>query len=340
MPIDAIYYDGQSSRRREVQLSLDGDTLRIHGKDFQRNDAITSVTIPRSLAGTPRQILFADGGRLDIADHQQFTVLLPAENRSLPAKLEASWLHAGLALLLTLGFVAGAYFWGLPYAAEQAAAKVPDYLLTKMDQQFFDNPLGQSLFHASTLSLQRQQIFVGKIQALRLPLNVKPDSIQFRRSPAIGANAFALPGGSLVILDELVNLAADDEEIIAVVMHELGHVNGRHALRQMFQASAVGLLVAWYIGDTSSLLAAAPTALLQTRYSRQFEQQADEFAALALTANGIPDGQRHPCRQTGRYPGKDRNPRWRSAGSGAKLRLDTRLSVHPSQYGAQNQTAA
>lgn len=289
MQISAIYYDGESSRRRQVLLSLNGDTLQVHAPDFHRSDALTSVTIPRSLAGTPRLILYADGGRLEIADHQEFAALLPAENRSLLAKLEASWLHAGLALLLSLGFVAGFYLWGLPYAAEQAAAKIPGYLLTKMDQQFFDNVIGQALFKPSNLSPQRRQTLVDKIQAMHLPaLNIKPDSIQFRSSPAIGANAFALPGGSMVLLDELVNLASDDDEIIAVVTHEIGHVSGRHALRQMFQASAVGLLMAWYIGDTSSLLATAPTMLLETRYSRQFEQDADEFAARTLAANGIP----------------------------------------------------
>ncbi len=290
MQINAIYYDGQSSRRREVQLSLDGDTLQLYGENFRRRDALSSVTIPRSLAGTPRLILYADGGRLEIADHQQFAALLPAENRSLLARLEASWLHAGVALAMTLAFVAGLYLWGLPYAAEQAAAKIPDTLLKKMDQQFFDNVISQTLFKPSALPPERQQALRDKIQALHLPLHLKPDSIHFRSSPAIGPNAFALPGGSMLILDELVNLASDDDEIMAVATHEIGHVSGRHALRQMFQASAVGLLMAWYIGDTSSLLATVPTALLETRYSREFERQADEFAALALADNGIPVG--------------------------------------------------
>jgi Zn-dependent protease with chaperone function len=104
----------------------------------------------------------------------------------------------------------------------------------------------------------------------------------------LGANAFALPGGSIVVLDELVSLADNDQEILAVLAHEMGHISEKHALRQMLQASVVGLAMAWYIGDVSSLLAAAPTVLLQTRYSRDFERNADTFAAEMLRANGIP----------------------------------------------------
>jgi Zn-dependent protease with chaperone function len=58
----------------------------------------------------------------------------------------------------------------------------------------------------------------------------------------------------------------------------------------MLQASAVTLLITWYLGDISALAVAAPAALLQTRYSREFERQADAYAVQALRLNGIPVG--------------------------------------------------
>lgn len=288
MQVNADYFDGRSSRRHRVALSLQGGTLTLRDADFERRVALSAVTIPRKLGDTPRLILFADGGRCEIADHRQFAALLPDADQSLLADLESSWLHAGTALLITLAIAATLYIWGLPFAAEQAAIRVPDAILAKMDEQFFDNFAGQALFKPSTLAPERRQTLLEKIQALRLPpQGIEPRRIEFRSSPAIGANAFALPGGSMVILDELVNLTDDDAEILAVVAHEIGHVSERHALRQLFQASAVGAVMAWYIGDTSNLLAAAPSALLETRYSRNFEQQADQFAARTLHANGI-----------------------------------------------------
>jgi predicted Zn-dependent protease len=120
-----------------------------------------------------------------------------------------------------------------------------------------------------------------------LPGTRAPSRILFRSSPQIGPNAFALPGGTVIVLDQIVQLADSDEQILGVLAHEMGHINERHALRQMLQASVVGLTMAWYVGDISSLLAAAPTALLETRYSRDYESRADQFAIDMLRSNHI-----------------------------------------------------
>jgi predicted Zn-dependent protease len=55
----------------------------------------------------------------------------------------------------------------------------------------------------------------------------------------------------------------------------------------MIQSSVVSILVTWYIGDISALAAAAPAALLEARYSRDLEREADAYAAAALRINGL-----------------------------------------------------
>lgn len=57
--------------------------------------------------------------------------------------------------------------------------------------------------------------------------------------------------------------------------------------RQLLQSSVVGLAMTWYLGDISTLLAAAPTLLLESSYSRDFERRADHYAAEILRLNGI-----------------------------------------------------
>jgi Zn-dependent protease with chaperone function len=93
-----------------------------------------------------------------------------------------------------------------------------------------------------------------------------------------------------VLLDELVVLLDDDEETAAVLAHELGHAQHRHPLRMLLQGSAVAAFWTLYVGDVSSLLAIAPAAVLQARYSRGFEQEADDFAVAMLQANGMSPG--------------------------------------------------
>ena len=104
----------------------------------------------------------------------------------------------------------------------------------------------------------------------------------------IGANALALPSGTIIVTDDLVTLARDDREIFGVLAHEAGHVDHRHGLRNILQNSIVGLVVAWFIGDVSSIAAAAPTALLEASYSRELEREADMYAVEVLRTNGIP----------------------------------------------------
>ena len=117
--------------------------------------------------------------------------------------------------------------------------------------------------------------------------------LQFRSSPPIGPNAFALPGGTVVLLDELVKAAEHDDEIAAVLAHEIGHLRERHTMRQVLQTSAAGVLVAAVVGDVlsaSSYAAALPAFLLEARYSRAFEFEADRVGFTLLDRVGIERG--------------------------------------------------
>jgi peptidase M48-like protein len=78
---------------------------------------------------------------------------------------------------------------------------------------------------------------------------------------------FALMTRDLVMTDELV----------AVLAHEIGHVRGRHALRQLLQAAGVSAIAFALLGDVSSIsgLLSAARALLHAKHSRDFEREAD-----------------------------------------------------------------
>jgi Zn-dependent protease with chaperone function len=133
-----------------------------------------------------------------------------------------------------------------------------------------------------------RQALATAFHALRLPEGGLPASaLLFRRSAQLGANAFTLPDGTIIVLDGLISAIGDDRQILAVLAHELGHAHERHGLQMLLQGSAVGAFLAFYVGDISPLLAAAPAALVQSRYSRRFELQADDYAATLLLHNGM-----------------------------------------------------
>ena len=104
----------------------------------------------------------------------------------------------------------------------------------------------------------------------------------------LGPNAFALPGGAIVVTDEMLQLLTGRDDVLTGVLgHELGHVRRRHGMRLLVQATLIGTAssIAW--GDFSAVLAAAPALLGQSAYSRDFEREADDDAITLLRANGL-----------------------------------------------------
>jgi predicted Zn-dependent protease len=113
--------------------------------------------------------------------------------------------------------------------------------------------------------------------------------LEFRDGGRLGANAIALPGGTIILTDQLVALAKSEDEIAGVLAHEIGHVTERHSLRQIYRALGIGFMAAVIIGDTSQLLdnVIAQAAVLDTlSYSRQFERDADAKSVELMTAAG------------------------------------------------------
>jgi Zn-dependent protease with chaperone function len=99
-----------------------------------------------------------------------------------------------------------------------------------------------------------------------------------------------LPDGTIVVLDDLITAIHDDPQTLAVLAHELGHAHGHHGMQLLLQSSAIGAFLTLYIGDISNLLAAAPAAVLQARYSQNLEQDADDYGAALLENNGMSPG--------------------------------------------------
>jgi Zn-dependent protease with chaperone function len=93
--------------------------------------------------------------------------------------------------------------------------------------------------------------------------------------------------------DELVALAEHDDELLAVLAHEVGHVIHRHGLRSAIQSSLLALAIVLVTGDlssTSGFVAMLPTLLAESHYSRDFEREADDHALAYLLANDIDPG--------------------------------------------------
>lgn len=100
---------------------------------------------------------------------------------------------------------------------------------------------------------------------------------------ASAPNAFALPGGRLLVTSALLEQAASENELAFVIGHELGHVAGRDPLRALGRGLLVSLALAALGGDEGATVAASAAQLGERSFSREQESAADRFA-LALVA--------------------------------------------------------
>ena len=179
------------------------------------------------------------------------------------------------------------YKWGLPWAAAQGALRLPPAVGKSLSAQAL-KILDGGLLMPSKIAEPRRQALSAEFHALRLPEGGTPTStLLFRSSPQLHANAFTLPDGTIIVLDDLITSIGDDHQSLAVLAHELGHAHGRHGLQMLLQSSAIGAFLTFYIGDVSQLLAVAPAAVVQARYSQALETQADDYAAALLAHNGM-----------------------------------------------------
>ncbi len=295
MECPAVYYDGVVSARREVSLYLHGETVRLFGPDIDKIYFTSQIKVTSGVGAVRRAIRLPDGGLCEVMDDAFLTALERQQGKGrLPAILsrwERSLPLALGALFLTILVVIIFMRYGVPALARHVAYALPVSAESALGRESLST-LDRFIFKPTRLSSARQRELTSLFSRMTAPLpEGRGYRLRFRECPAIGANAMALPAGIVVITDGLVELAKSDDELIAVLAHELGHIQGRHLLRHVLQNSVATLLMATVTGDilsVTSLSAALPTAMIDAKFSRDFEREADDAAVAYLKQEGIP----------------------------------------------------
>jgi Zn-dependent protease with chaperone function len=292
MPLEfkSTFFDGKTSKAHTVIVNFDGRFLQIKNELIETSARIEDCQIEPPLGSSLRVIRLPNGAKLE-TDALETVALLEQQigrNKGLTFvnKLEKSWRLVLGSFVGMVVFLALFLRFGLPIIADQVAFVTPTAVLSPITDQTM-NLLDGQVLKPTTLSLKRQQELERVFQKIVNDIGGTDYSYQleFRSSPEIGANAFALPSGKVVMTDELVQLSDNDLEIRGVLAHEIGHVIKRHALRSLYQGTGVFLMISILAGDVSglaSLATALPAVLINSGYSRTFEREADEVAGKYL----------------------------------------------------------
>ncbi|WNC68930.1 M48 family metallopeptidase [Thalassotalea nanhaiensis] len=293
----AKYYFAGNNSAREVYVSIENGRISIacpNSEDVLLNQNINSCKVSSALGSVPCEVNFPDGDLLILpADHPMVTILrgqLPKSNYILHLfeQSRVFWLIALLLVPVSFYLLVN---YIIPSMAEAVAKQVPHSIKVDIDDEVLSIYDGV-MFEVSDLELSQQEEIKTQWQHLLKDLRLDHGaySLQFRKGESIGANAFALPGGTVVVTDELVLLFKDKPEAIAaILLHEIGHVELNHSMKILAESVGTTLLMTYFFGDLEGLVeifSGTAVTLLQNTYSRDLESEADDFAVAKLSLIG------------------------------------------------------
>ena len=280
-----------SAKNHTATLTLDGGVLTLYAKDTVAT--FTAGDVHVTGLDDPLTVDFPDGGSFVATAGDAGARALLAALRvgdSPVARLEKSWRTVLIAAACTMGLTALFFFVILPAAAKPAAMIVPQKWARIIDEQTLVL-LDRAAFGESTLAADRRQELEGVLAGLvdQLGLDADRYRLLMRHGRMMGPNAFALPGGTIVVTDQMADFVDDDDQLRAVLAHEIGHVEERHGLQQLLRGSTLAIMLVMVgpdAGTISHLASGMPAVLMEKGYSRNFERAADIYACRSLVRAG------------------------------------------------------
>jgi Zn-dependent protease with chaperone function len=294
MPLtfEADYYDGRQSKAHRVLGSIDEQILSLNNEEITLHFLPNQIDISPNV-GSARSVAFlGEGKELHITDLMAVKALVDFSNtkglEALFHRFEKGWRYPVLALVCCIAVIFSSAKWGIPWLADYAASQLPSSVEAQLGEQ--SQPIIDRIFEPSQLSESIQHNLENKLQHLCQTESCPNWKLVFKNSPQIGANAMALPGGTIIVTDDLVKQSVTEDEVIAVIAHEMGHLYYRHSLRLIMRSTGFSILIAAIASDisnVSNLLSTLPAVLLDASYSRTMENEADTYALNWLRRNCI-----------------------------------------------------
>ncbi len=273
----------------QVNWYFEGNVLCVQGSGKSLRIIETDVQLVKYPARNRANILFGQSGeyRLQI-DFPNVKGLLHTHWGNFPEK-EFQLGRFTVPLVIFLGstftlIIAGIlafYFWAIPFIIQEAVEIVPIEQEIALGKEISSGVFKQTPPDSVTSEILNQ--FAREIDfdsQYPLHFNVVRDSI---------VNAYALPGGEIVVYSGIIGKLNNSGQLAALLAHEASHVNYRHSLHAIVDKVFWSALVAMLMGDGGLIAAisAQGNEFRSLAYSRDLETQADTAGAGILIRNGI-----------------------------------------------------
>ncbi len=275
----AIYYDGQTSQPHQAQIEVFGNSLSIYYDEKKVVWAISEIDYAE-FSGKGKTMLQYGTFPHQYLEYNNDSTLVqvlkgslskPKSGKGIVANEYNAFVKGALIVIAIFSAVALLiYFVLLPSIASYIAGKIPVSTEIALGNKFYESFIGDSEIDAKKTKLLND--FAQRIDfETKYPLKftvVKDNQV----------NAFALPGGNIVVFSGILEKIKSSEELAALLSHEVTHVKERHSLKGLARSLAGSLLISVVFGDTGALgnvLANQADNIYQLGFSRGMEKEAD-----------------------------------------------------------------
>lgn len=285
-----VFYDGDSSVPQQIELFFDKETAMFH---FEPANNTTNSWKLESVSFEKRgmALYFQHGDEavqsIVVKDSDFIRDLTVFRKNS----GQLDWYHKLLDLGLTshvifsffiMLFIGLSYVYAIPWVAEKSVGLIPEDYDDKLGNNFFEeNMLFSSVDSEKTETLN---LFARELKLQ----NSKP--IKFTVIDSDLVNAFALPDGNIVVYKGILDEMKTYEELVALIGHEVSHVNNRHSMKAICRSLSGYLFISAILGDANGIMATIGdnvNSLQSLSFSREFEHQADLDGLEILVSNRV-----------------------------------------------------
>lgn len=255
----------------------------------------STITIDAPLAQVPQKLSFPNGVVFESTDHAGLAALTGTGFWHRLRAAEAFGPRLVFVVLAAIAAVWVIWRYGLDLIVAAAIAVTPPAVVDQIDRgtlQTVDLIMAEPSALTPDDTAHAQVIFAQVLAALPDDQRQAHDfTLLFRDMPGMGPNALALPGGTIVLTDALIQSFPDHPDVIATILgHEVGHVVDAHGLQRVYRALGIFALVALMAGETGPFLEEAlleGNLILSLSYSRAQERAADAFGIRLAEAAGF-----------------------------------------------------
>lgn len=288
---EGSYFNGISAKVNTVFITLKNNQIVLYAEDQSIVRNISESELNKAeFIGNNRILIRLNektGELLDVTSAEfvrSFKENFPkiSGKNFLEKVADSGWKGIISIVALLVAAVAGLYFFVVPFFGEMSARFIPQQYEEQLGEAVYGNMIQTYTIDTAKTKLVNELV---KDIDFKTPYNLKMVVVDFDQK-----NAFAMPGGYIIIYSGIISEMEDYSELLGLLAHEVSHVNHRHSLRSIFRSLSSYIFISVLLNDVNGVTAVLLdniNSFKNLSYSRKLEEEADMEGLKILYHNQV-----------------------------------------------------